>query len=157
MKRFLCCLLMALLTVGFGMQAAAKEKQFTLKSPNNKLVSHIVATAENEITYDIVYDGVTIMLPSHLGMNRVYDKGVNGSMAVSKSATRTVDETVPSPFTRQAAMRNYYNELTLQIGKDLCVVFRAYNEGIAYRYEVLRPCNVRFEKVEYNFAGDFRA
>ena len=63
MKRFLCCLLMAMLTVGFGMQAAAKEKQYTLKSPNNKLVSHIVATAENEITYDIVYDGVTIMLP----------------------------------------------------------------------------------------------
>ena len=157
MKRFLCCLLMAVLTVGFGMQATAKEKQYTLKSPNNKLVSHIVATAENEITYDIVYDGVTIMLPSHLGMNRVYDKGVNGSMAVSKSATRAVDETVPSPFTRQATMRNCYNELTLQVGKDLCVVFRAYNEGIAYRYEVLRPCNVRFEKVEYNFAGDYRA
>ena len=138
-------------------QAGAKEQKFTLKSPDGKLVTHIVATEKDEITYDIVYNGVTIMLPSHLGLNRMYEKTVTGAMPVTKSSTRTIDEEVKSPFTRQATMRNHCNELTLQVKKDLCVIFRAYNEGIAYRYQIFQPCKVQFEKVEYNFAGDYEA
>ena len=135
----------------------AKEQQFTLKSPDGRLVTHIVATDEEELTYDIVYNGVTLLLPSHVGLNRVYGKEVTGSMAVTKATTSTVDEVVPSPFTRQAQMRNHYNELTLRIRKDLNLIFRAYNEGIAYRYQIFQPCTVRFEKVQYNFAADFEA
>ena len=130
MKRIVLYLLAMVLTVS---QAQAKEQKFTLKSPNGKLVTHIVATEKNEITYDIVYNGVPIMLPSHLGLNRAYGKGVVSAMPVSKSSTATIDEVIASPFTRQATMRNHCNELTLNVGKDLWVVFRAYNEGIAYR------------------------
>ena len=157
MKHILQYCILGVLLCCMGFQSYAKEQQFTLKSPDGKLVSHIVATAENEITYDIVYNGVTIMLPSHVGLNREYGKSVTGAMPVTKSFTSVIDETVPSPFTRQATMRNHCNQLTLQIGKDLNLVFRAYNEGIAYRYQIVKPCNVRFEKVEYNFAGDYDA
>ena len=155
MKKLILCLLLA--AVALATQAKTSSKQYTLKSPNGKLVTHIVATPEEEITYDIVYNGVTILLPSHVGLNRVYDKRVTGSMAVSKATTRTVDETVPSPFTRQASMRNHFNELTLKIKGDLLLVFRAYDEGVAYRYQIVQPCWVRFEKVEYNFADDYNA
>ncbi|MBO4600118.1 MAG: glycoside hydrolase family 97 catalytic domain-containing protein, partial [Bacteroidales bacterium] len=154
MKKLVLYMLMALLTMG---QAAAKEQRFTLKSPDGRLVTHIVATDEEEIAYDIVYNGVTVLLPSHLGLNRAYAKGVTGSMAVTKSSTRTVDEVVRSPFTRQATMRNCCNELTLHIGNDLKVIFRAYDEGVAYRYQIFQPCKVRYEKVEYNFADDYEA
>ena len=154
MKKLILCFVGLLLAAG---SLFAKEQRFTLKSPDGKLVSHIVASVEEEITYDIVYKGVTVMLPSHLGLNRVYGKTVTGAMQVTKSSTRVVDEVVPSPFTRQASMRNFCNELTLHIKGGLRVVFRAYNEGIAYRYQVDQPCTVRFEKVEYNFAGDYEA
>ena len=150
-------IVMAVLVCGVSVRGVANEQQFTLKSPNGKLVTHIVATAGNEITYDMVYDGVTIMLPSHLGLNRVYEKGVTGAMPVTKSSTRTIDAEVRSPFTRQATMHDHCNELSLQIKNDLMVVFRAYDEGIAYRYQILRPCKVKYEKVEYNFAKDYNA
>ena len=138
-------------------QAMAKEQRFTLKSPDGKLVSHIVATAEEELTYDLVFNGVAVMLPSHVGLNRIYGKTVTGSMAVVKSRTRSIDETVRSPFTRQAAMRDRCNELTLELKNGLYVDFRAYDEGLAYRYRIGKDCTVRFEKVEYNFAGDYKA
>ncbi|MCQ2273931.1 MAG: glycoside hydrolase family 97 protein [Bacteroidales bacterium] len=152
MKKIWFLVLMAL-----ACQAWAKEQVWVLKSPNGKLVAHITATAEEELTYDVVCDGVTVMLPSHVGLNRVYGKSVTGSMAVTKATTRTIDEVVASPFTRQASMRNHCNELTLKVKNDLNVVFRAYDEGIAYRYQILQPCMVRYEKVEYNFAGDYNA
>ena len=138
-------------------QAMAKEQRFTLASPNGKLVSHIVATAEEELTYDLVFNGVAVMLPSHVGLNRIYGKTVTGSMAVVKSRTRSIDETVLSPFTRQAAMRDRCNELTLELKNGLYVDFRAYDEGLAYRFRIGKDCTVRFEKVEYNFAGDYKA
>ena len=136
---------------------AAKEQRFTLASPNGKLVSHIVATVEEELTYDLVFNGVTIMLPSHVGLNRIYGKTVTGSMAVVKSKTGSIDEMVQSPFTRQSAMRNRCNVLTLELKNGLYVDFRAYDEGIAYRYRTDKDCTVRFEKVEYNYAGDYKA
>ncbi len=154
MKKFLLCLVGLMMTVG---QLAAEEQKYTLKSPDGKLVTHVVATEKEEITYDIVYNGVTIVMPSHAGLNRAYGKRVTGSMAVTKASTATVDETVASPFTRQATMRNHYNELTLKMKDGLTMVFRAYNEGVAYRYKVEGACKLRFEKVEYNFAGDYEA
>ncbi|MCQ2294759.1 MAG: glycoside hydrolase family 97 protein [Bacteroidales bacterium] len=152
MKRLLVLILMA--WVG---QAMAKESQWVLKSPDGKLVAHIVCTEQEELTYDVVYNGVTVLMPSHLGLNRAYGKTVTGSMGVSKASTRTIDEMVASPFTRQAQMHNHCNELTLKVKNDMCVVFRAYDEGIAYRYQVGQPCTVRYEKVEYNFAADYEA
>lgn len=146
-----------LVLVALACQAVAKEQVWTLKSPNGKLVAHVTATAEEELTYDVVYDGVTVMMPSHLGLNRTYGKSVSGSMAVTKASSRTIDEVVVSPFTRQAQMRNHCNELTLKVGGDMNVVFRAYDNGIAYRYQIFKPCTVRYEKVEYNFAGDYKA
>lgn len=146
-----------LVLVALACQAVAKEQMWTLKSPNGKLVAHVTATAEEELTYDVVYDGVTVMMPSHLGLNRTYGKSVSGSMAVTKASSRTIDEVVASPFTRQAQMHNHCNELTLKVGGDMNVVFRAYDNGIAYRYQIFKPCTVRYEKVEYNFAGDYKA
>ena len=158
MKKIALLLLLTLLSL--CVQAKDKIQQFTLKSPNGKLVTHIVATPEQEITYDIVYDGVTLMLPSHLGLNRVYEKMVTAQMPVVGTSTNTVDEMVSSPFTRQSSMRNHYNELTLKVKVSknvLYVIFRAYDEGIAYRYQMVQPCRVKFEKVEYNFADDYNA
>jgi len=154
MKRIVLYLVLFLLVAG---QGVAKEEQFTLKSPDGKLVSHIVATADNELTYDIVYRGVTLMLPSHIGLNRQYGKTVTGNMSVVRSSSRAIDEIVPSPFTRQASMRNRCNELSLQLKDGLAVDFRAYDDGIAYRFRTAKACTVRFEKVEYNFAGDYNA
>lgn len=158
MKKIILMVLLAL--VAIAVQAKPKTQQFTLKSPNGKLVTHIVATPEEEITYDIVYDGVTLLLPSHLGLNRVYEKMVTAQMPVVKATTASVDEVVASPLTRQASMRNHYNELTLKVKVSktlLYVIFRAYDEGIAYRYQIADPCKVKFEKVEYNFADDYNA
>ena len=154
MKRILSTLILCLLLVGQGF---AKEKHFTLSSPNGKLVTHIVSTADGELTYDMVFRGVTLMLPSHIGLNRQYGKSVTADMSPSRTRTRSIDETIPSPFTRQASMRNLCNELSLQLRNGLAVDFRAYDDGIAYRFRTAEACTVRYEKVEYNFAGDYQA
>lgn len=98
------------------------------------------------------------MLPSQLGLYGTSRKREFGAaLTVKQTSRRTVDETIASPFTRQATMRNYYNELTLKLYQGFSVVFRAYNEGIAYRYvwEDNVPCWIWHEEVQYIFARNW--
>ena len=150
----ICMMLVMLLT---GTLAVAREQSYILTSPDGKLGSNIVASSDDEISYDITIDGVLILKRSRLTLNRVYGATTSDRLPVKKVTRRSVDETVPSPFYRQAEMLNHYNELTLQIKDGLWVDFRAYDEGFAYRYRTDNDCTVKNELVEYNFAEDWQA
>ena len=149
MRKFFLLLMLSALAY----QVSAKNYSYTLASPDGRIVTHIFANGET-ITYDVVYNGVTILHPSHIGLKKLSDKG--GKLSVAGKQQRTIDEIVASPFTRQATMRNHCNELILKLNNVLSLVFRAYNEGIAYRFVWNgKPGMVEYETVEYRFAEDF--
>lgn len=144
--------LFILLALAFHL--SAKNNGYTLTSPDGRIVTHISADGEM-VTYDIVYNGVALLLPSHIGLNKI--SGKSGKLSVTGKHQRTIDETIASPFTRQASMRNHCNELTLRLNNGLSLVFRAYNEGVAYRFVWTgKPDKVKSETVEYRFADDWQ-
>ncbi|MBP5328210.1 MAG: glycoside hydrolase family 97 catalytic domain-containing protein [Bacteroidales bacterium] len=110
-----------------------KSKNYNLKSPDGKIETTIISD-EGVLSYDIVYDGKTIMPMSMIGLDYTQGKKDFKKMTVKKITRRTIDETIASPFSRQASMQNRCNEITLHMKEGLSVVFRAYNEGVAYRY-----------------------
>ena len=139
-----------------SLSAAAKPKSYTLASPDGRLVTHITADWEG-MSYDLVYDGKPLMSPSRSALYCSSPKrAVYGTMSVKRALQRTVDETIASPFTRQTTMRNHCNELTLKLYEGFSVVFRAYNEGVAYRYVWDGiPGVVTYEEVQLNFTSDW--
>ena len=160
MKRLLPLLALFALTLPFN----AKGNEYTLKSPDGHLVTHIT-TGDMGVTYDIVYKGVTLMMPSHIGLNYTYDDARNaqrltldGTLAKRGEERRTIDETIASPLTRQSQMHNHCNELTLHMKSGIAVIFRVYNEGVAYRFRWEgKPGKVISEEVRFSFAGDYKA
>ena len=149
MRKFLFFLMLSVL----AFPLSAKDNGYTLSSPDGRLVSHI-STDGDHITYDIVYNGVTLMLPSQIGLKMQGEP--SAKLSITGKQHRCIDEVVASPFTRQSTMRNHCNELTLKLNKGLSLVFRAYNEGIAYRFVWNgKPGKVEHELVQYNFAGDW--
>ena len=151
MKRiFLLIIVLAL-----GLQASAKEKEWMLASPDGRLVSNIVAK-DGGITYDLEFNGEKLMVPSLIDLNFTQGDKVLNTLTVKKATRRSVDQTIASPFTRQATMHDHFNELTLHLKEGLSVVFRAYNEGIAYRFVWEgNPGKVNYEVVQYIFARDW--
>lgn len=139
-----------------SLSTAAKEKTYTLASPDGRLVTHITADWEG-MSYDLVYDGKPLMSPSRSALYCSSPKrAVYGTMSVKRALQRTVDETIASPFTHQTTMRNHCNELTLKLYEGFSVVFRAYNEGVAYRYVWDGiPGVVTYEEVQLNFTSDW--
>lgn len=130
------------------------QKQFTLNSPDGKLQATV--TVGDKLTYDISCNGRQVLAVSPISMT--LDNGeVRGEKAkLSGTSRKSVDRMVSSPFYRAGELRDCYNELILRFKKDWSVEFRAYNDGIAYRFtnRSKKTFNVVNEEVDYRFPAD---
>ena len=146
-----------LLLCGLMFTTAFAQKQFTLESPDGKLRSTI--TVGDELTYDISRDGKQVLATSPLGMRLDNGEVWGQKPKLVGSSKKSVDEQVNSPFYRTTRMRDHYNELTLRFKKDWSVEFRAYDDGVAYRFvnRSKRPFHVVGEMVDYSFPADREA
>lgn len=140
-----------------SLSAAAKPNFYALASPDGRLVAHIW-TDDVVVHYYVFLGDIQLLRPSLIDIEHSQGGKTFDALTVRKVTRRTIDETVASPFTRQATMRNHCNELTLHLKEGLSLVFRAYNEGIAYRFVWEgKPGRVNKEKVDYSFYGDWTA
>lgn len=136
--------------------AAAEQSSFDLKSPDKRIEVRI-RTAHG-IHYDVVLGGRAIMEDSTLSMD--VDHKVLGKDAtkVVRAKAATHDEVV-EPVVRQkfAKIRDHYNEQRIEFDGGFAVTFRAYNEGVAYRFETSLPASevkIYSEEMNLNFAAN---
>lgn len=142
-------LLLALLPIMAGAQKTVK-----VVSPNGKTEATI--SVGDDITYTVSVDGRQVMNPSKAAM-RLTDGTTWGHKASIASTKRsTVDQMVASPFYRSTAIREHYNAAKMTFKGGWTLEFRAYDDGVAYRFSTTskRPFNVENETVSLNFPTD---
>ena len=151
LKHLLCTAALALVLP--AMVFAAK-KDYQLTSPDGKLA--VSVNTEKGLTYSVSLDGKTLIEPSPISM-KLSDGTVFGQdVKVKKTAKRSVDENLAAPVYKKSSVRDHFNELTL-IFKEYCVIFRAYDEGVAYRFAANRKKDftVESEQATFRFADDW--
>jgi alpha-glucosidase len=132
------------------------QSSFALGSPDGRIEIRI--RTAGQIRYDVVLKGKAVLENSTLSLDVDHKKlGVNPEVIDAKQ--RSSDQVV-EPVVRQkfAKIRDHYNELRLNLKGDYAVVFRAYNEGAAYRFETSLPqgqVKVYGEESVFNFAANF--
>ena len=128
------------------------QSSFDLRSPD-KNIEVRVRTAHG-VQYDVVLKGRAIMEDSSLSLD-VDHKKLGTDVKVAKSSHRHVDNML-EPVVRQkfAKIHENYNELRLEMDGGYAVVFRAYDEGVAYRLETSLPGDVKIYGEEANFHFD---
>jgi len=146
---------LAILSAVFVHKGAA-QSSYDLRSPDGRIEVRI--RTQERIRYDLVLKGAAVLENSTISLDVDHEKlGIQPKVVDAK--TRTSDETV-APVVRQkfAKIRDHYNELRLTMDGGYAVVFRAYNEGVAYRFETsLRQERVKIygEESAFNFASNF--
>ena len=132
---------------------AAKSKPQTLKSPDGR----IVVTIDN-FKYSVAADGVQMLSPSAISMTLVDGSVWGGNAQLVKAIRKSYDQTFTTPVYKKASVRDRYNELTLRY-KAFDLVFRAYNEGVAYRFvsRNTHRIGVASEQAEFTFPGNWDA
>ena len=146
-------ILMLCIWCAFSAQA---QKQYSLASPNGELKTTI--TTGKQLTYDITFQDELVLQTSPLSMTLDNGEVWGENDKPSKAIRKSVNGKVTSPFYRADELIEQYNELTLQF-KGFHVVFRAYNDGIAYRFvnKTKKPFCVMDELVDYQFPTDATA
>ena len=153
--RVIRAIVLALLVTGISMAADAPSS-YDLKSPNGRIEVRI-RTAD-ELRYDVVLQGTPVLENSSL-MLEVDHKEFGEHPKITGVQQRTYNQMV-EPVVKQkfAKIRDHYNELKLTAEGGYAVVFRAYNEGVAYRFETSLPekeIKVYAEEANFKFASNF--
>jgi alpha-glucosidase len=135
---------------------AVAQSSYDLRSPDGRIEVRI--RTAGQLRYDLLLKGTAVLENCTLSLDVEHQKlGVDPHVAEAKPSSH--DEIV-KPVVRQkfASIRDHYNELRLNMDEGYAVVFRAYNEGAAYRFETsLREDKAKIygEEAAFNFSSDF--
>ena len=149
-------LALALLTSLTG--RAASQPDHALRSPDARIEVRIALG--DRLRYDVVVDDRVLVERSTLSMTiDAQTLGVAPVLVASRPSSH--DEVVkPSVGQKAAVLRDRCNQLRLEMSGGYAVVFRAYNEGVAYRFETAWPAaevTVQREEAGFRFTGDYTA
>lgn len=150
-------ILIVLLSLSTAFTAIGAVKQQILTSPDGKLKIEI--STGDGIVYTLSHEGVQLLAPSEISMTLGSNSMVYGKNdKMRKSIRRSVDEIVTAPIYRKTSLRDHFNEITL-VYRNYCVIFRAYNEGMAYRFvsQSDSPFEVISEQADFVFPEDHKA
>ena len=133
--------------------AFAASKNIQLMSPDGHIVANV--TAGKTLSWAVYYDGECLLQDSRVEM-KLTDGTVYGGGKLQKFSRRSADETFAAIAYKRAEVHDHYNELTLCY-KNCDVIFRAYDDCIAYRFvsKSKKPFKVQSETAEFNFAEDW--
>lgn len=120
----------------------------TLSSPDGR---NVVEFDARTMTYTVLRDGDTIVRPSAMGIATV-ERQFSGA-AVAEVRRSSFDETWTAPWGENKRHSNRYNEMSVQLDNDLTLRFRAFDDGVAFRYELAAAdsLTVTDELTEFRF------
>ena len=155
-KKLYLAILSLLLLIG-NASFAAKEKKYVLSSPDGTLKVEI--SAGNELAYQVMHGNDTILSHSNIGL--VLENGtiVGKTPRITGERRRKIEDNIESPFYRFKEFVATGNELDLKLKGGFGIIFRAYNEGVAYRFYTTQSSDIiiKEEQAEFNFKEDYTA
>lgn len=153
----LCLAILSLLLLSGNASFAAKEKKYVLSSPDGTLKVEI--SAGNELAYQVMHGNDTILSHSNIGL--VLENGtiVGKTPRITGERRRKIKDNIESPFYRFKEFVATGNELDLKLKGGFGIIFRAYNEGVAYRFYTTQSSDIiiKEEQAEFNFKEDYTA
>lgn len=150
--RYLAPVLLSI--AAFDNIVAQETQTWQLSSPDGSQ-SITVGIEDSRLYYNVRYNGATVIMRSYLSLTLSDGEIWGRSPKVKKAESEEINETYDTPVWIRSKTRNHCNQLTLTMSRDYSVVFRAYDDGIAYRFVSTRKGNYTIldEEVAVNFAS----
>jgi len=130
---------------------SVSAKDIIITSPDRNISVQIIL--KEKIYYSVLFKGERVLEASPLSLtleNKVL--GVNPKVINSNEIAK--DELISTVWGCRKEIRDNYNQVKIDFEGDFSVVFRAYNNGIAYRYETNlkeKQVTVLNEEVAFRF------
>lgn len=144
------------------------RKDMRITSPHKKISVEVSESAQHTWQYAIKGDGRQLVAPSQLGY-----KATDGSLVpgegwhIHNVSSRRVRSVWKPIWGKRAIVPDAYQELRVCFNNEACppyrldIVFRAYDDGVAFRYEIPQEAKDSIaygsEETRFAFADDFTA
>ncbi|HZX74390.1 MAG TPA: glycoside hydrolase family 97 N-terminal domain-containing protein, partial [Cyclobacteriaceae bacterium] len=147
-------LLVVLLFSCFVISASA-QKNYAVQSPDGRVA--VTVSVGDKILYSVQHETDVVIAPSPISVKLSTGEllGVNPKLKSVKK--QEINQTIQTPIYKRASITDHYNEMVLNFKEDYSIIFRAYNDGAAYRFTVTRKGNYNIEQEEatFNFNEDY--
>ncbi len=136
----------------------------TVRSPDGTIEVSIDVTGP--LAYSIRIDGQSVIAPSKLGLKLQNGTQFGQKVELVKATHQSSDSTWQNSLGKRRVVRDQHNQLHLLLreqsaeGATFEIVFRVFNDGVAFRYELLSQPGMRSfvleqELSEFAFPADF--
>jgi alpha-glucosidase len=160
-RRFAFAVVLSLAASG---AARVDAEPLVVGSPDGRVVVTF-ALADGVPTYGVSFEEKPVVLPSRLGFWFQSAPPLADGLVIAESARDSHDETWEQPWGETRLVRNHYNQLRVTLqeqgspGRRFGVVFRVFDDGIGFRYEVPRQAGMEDllltdELTEFVLTGD---
>lgn len=152
LNKVICCVLFLSAT---SIQLHAQGKAISLTSPNGEI--KVAITLGDKIYYSVTGQGKELLTKDHLGLTLGSGTlGANPKLAGTKKGKgeETIKPYVPIKF---STVKSVYNYVIMNFKGDYAVEFRAFDDGIAYRFITSKKGDIEVlnEDFAINFPKDY--
>lgn len=138
----------------------------TVQSPSKEIAVTFKLTAEGRPSYSVNYKNKPVIKESLLGIALKETEALETGFEITNTQNKSVDESWKPVLGEQSVIRNTYNQAVFSLvqkatGRKLDIVFKVYDEGVAFRYEFPKQDKLNYfiisdEKTEFNLAGNHK-
>ena len=134
---------------------SASEKKYQLNSPDKRMVSEIIVG--DFITFNLKDDKQIILETATIAMEFQNDMNWGKNARVKSDRFISVTDNIVSPFYKKALVKDQYNQLSIGFKEGFTLIFRMYNDGLAYRFAGNKKGKfiVKNEVADYRLTKDF--
>ena len=140
----------------------------TLISPSGHNFISFSLDEQGGAYYVVKHKEKEVISSSKLGFELLNDNNLNKNFKIQSSEISTFSETWEQPWGEKQFIENNYNELTVHLvekgasARKLDIIFRAYDDGIAFRYHFPKQPNltdfvITSEVTQFQMTGDHTA
>ena len=160
--------LLSLFSIILITSSCEKESATVVTSPNGVNTITFQLTEKGEPMYSVVHGEEVVIGNSKMGFDFKDQESLSSGFSLLGTEQNTINETWEMPWGEQREVVNHGNELLIMLeeqntpGRKLNVYFRAYDDGVAFRYEFLPQegvdsLTIMDENTEFQLTGDHMA
>lgn len=133
---------------------ANAQKGIELKDPSGKIQLNVMLG--NTVTYSVSHEEDVIIETSPVSMTLADGTVFGKEPRLKKKKYRTENQMIYPPIYRKQSIKDHFNELTLDFKGGYSLVFRAYEDGVAYRFisDLKKPFMVESEQAVFNLPNN---
>ncbi|WP_223808935.1 glycoside hydrolase family 97 protein [Rufibacter hautae] len=115
------------------MAVTVQAQRYSLFSPDKKTEVRLIVS--DSVSYEVLADGKHLVIPSVIHLETDFGLGKNSK--VTKTSKRSVNQVLhPVVWQKGKDIQDHFNVLSLAFSNNLRLEWRAYNNGVAWRWSI---------------------